>query len=258
MLYEEYGDIALLKFDRLSRAAGFVHAVASKPHNYAPHRGAGREHAIEARRRVCEILGVPFERLTSPEQVQAAEAVRIEPSDWGRGRDGRGSAVPYVDGLLCDSPDVPLVLMSADCPLICVYDSRRPAIGAVHAGWQGTVAGAAENLITQMRRVFGSDPGYLLAGISPCAGPCCYEVGHDVQRIAASRLPDADEIVAIRNGKLTFDLWNANRNQLLRAGLLPENVELASMCSICSPNFWSHRHDGADAGRTALFVAMRA
>ncbi len=257
MLHETHNGIPLLKFERLSRVAGFVHAIASKPHNYAPHRGAGREYAVEARRRVCEILGVPFERLTSPEQVQAAEVVRIEPNDWGCGRDGRGSALKYVDGLLCDTPDVPLILMSADCPLICVYDPARPAIGTVHAGWQGTVAGAAENLINQMRRAFGSAPADLIAGISPAAGPCCYEVGPEVRRIAATRLPDADEVVAVRNGKLTFDLWNANRNQLLRAGLLAENVELAGLCSICTPNFWSHRRDGADAGRTALFVAMR-
>ncbi len=257
MRFEEHGDVTLLRFERLSREAGFVHAIASKPWNYAPHRGAGCERAMAARRRVCTILGVPAERMTAPAQVQAAEIIRIEPSDWGRGGDGRGSALPYVDGLICDTPDVPIVMLSADCPLICVYDPATPAIGTVHAGWQGTVAGAADNLIKQMQKMFGSDPAQLIAGISPAAGPCCYEVGREVQRIAATRLPDADEVVAARKGRLTFDLWLANRNQLVRAGLPRDHIEVAELCSICDRRFWSHRRDGAEAGRTAMFVAMR-
>ena len=258
MFQEIHGDVTLLKFERLSREAGFVHALAGRPRNYAPHRGEGRHDALEARRRVCDILGLPFERLTSPAQVQAAEVVRVEPSDWGRGRDGRASALPYVDGLICDAPGVPLILLSADCPLVCVYDPMTPALGAVHAGWQGTIAGAADNLIAQMRRSFGSDPDRLLGGISPCAGSCCYEVGEDVRRIAATRLPDAEEVLAVRDGRLTFDLSGANRNQLLRAGLRPEHVESSDVCTLCDSRFWSHRRDGSQAGRNALFLALGA
>ncbi|HSW45062.1 MAG TPA: polyphenol oxidase family protein [Phycisphaerae bacterium] len=257
MIEEKHNDITLSMFERLSREGGFVHALAGKPRNYAPHRGVGREWAMKARGRVCEILGLPLECLTAPAQVMAGEVIRVEPQDVGRGRDGRGSAIPFVDGLICDTPGVPLVLLSADCPLICVYDPDRPAIGAVHAGWQGTVAGAVENLIVQMRRCFSSRPERVLAGISPAAGPCCYEIGDEVRRIAAGRLPNADDVVAVRNGRLTFDMWAANRNQLLRSGLDPENIELAGICSICDERFWSHRRDGADAGRTALFVALR-
>jgi len=257
MLAEAHGDITLLKFDRLSREGGFIHAVAGKPHNYAPHRGVGRERAMEARRRVCEILDLPLERLTAPAQVMAGEVLRIEPRDWGRGRDGRSSAIPYVDGLICDTPNVPIVLLSADCPLICVYDPDRRAVGALHAGWQGTVARAAQNLVAQMWRSFGSEPDRLLVGISPSAGPCCYEVGEDVRRIAATRLDNAGECVAVRNGRLTFDLWEANRSQLVQAGVQPKNIELAGICSICDRRFWSHRRDGHDAGRNAMFVALK-
>jgi len=167
MLQETHGDVTLLKFERLAREAGFLHAMVGKPHNYAPHRGDGRQRAMEARERICAILNLPIDRLTAPAQVQAAEVVRVEPSDWGRGRDGRESALPYVDGLICDSPAVPLIMLSADCPLICVYDPDAPAVGTVHAGWQGTIAGAAGNLITQKHRSIPSRPDRLLAGDTP-------------------------------------------------------------------------------------------
>ena len=129
-------------------------------------------------------------------------------------------------------------------------------MGAVHASWQGTVAGAAANLIRKMQRAFGSDPGRLLTAILPSAGPCCYEVGHLVRRIARTRLPDPDACFVEKGGRIMFDLWTSNYQQLVGAGVPPDRVELAGLCSICDDRFWSHRRDGADAGRTALFLAL--
>lgn len=257
MLQETHGDLTLLHFPRLAREAGLAHAMTTRPQNYAPHRGNGRESAIDARRRVCEILGTEYDRLTSPEQVHGGEVVAVEDGDIGRGRDGRGTAVRYVDGLLCDKPGVPLILLSADCPLVCVYDPVRRAVGAVHASWQGTVAHASANLVAQMTRLFGCESARLLAAIAPSAGPCCYEVGHDVRRIAQGKLADVDTFFKPHNDRFLFDLWSANRTQLVSSGVDPANIEIAGLCSICDNRFWSHRRDGADAGRSALFLALR-
>ncbi|RXM21699.1 laccase domain-containing protein, partial [Citrobacter sp. AAK_AS5] len=87
--------------------------------------------------------------------------------------------------------------------------------------------------------------------IAPSAGPCCYEVGHEVRRIARSTLSQADTFFVERNGQLFLDLWSANRRQLIDAGLKADNLETAGRCSICDRRFWSHRRDGADAGRSA-------
>lgn len=257
MLEHIYGDLALLCFPRLARQAGLIHAMTTKPQNFAPHRGQGREGAIDARRQVCRILGVEYECLTSPQQVHGGEVVPVEDADIGRGRDGRATAIPYVDGLLCDKPGVPLILLSADCPLVCVYDPDRRAVGAVHASWQGTVAHASANLVGQMTRCFGCDPARLLAAISPSAGPCCYEVGRDVRRIAQGRLEDAAVCFAPHKDRFRFDLWSANRAQLMASGVLADNIEIAGLCSICDHRFWSYRREGADAGRSALFLAIR-
>lgn len=257
MIEKSHGDLALLFFEQFSCEAGLVHAITTRPQNYAPHRGLGRADAIRWRRRVCDILGVPFEGLTAPQQVHRSEVLRIEDGDIGRGRDGRGSAVPLVDGLITERPNVPLILLSADCPLVCAYDPDRPAIGAVHASWQGTMARAGENLVYQMHRALGSDPGRLLTAITPSAGPCCYEVGPEVRRVARSRLDGADSYFAPRHDRFMFDLWSANRQQLIAAGVSPDRIEVAGLCSICDRRFWSHRRDGPDAGRSALFVALR-
>lgn len=257
MIERSHGDVTLLSFESLEAVPRLVHAVTTRPQNYAPHRGSGREEAVHWRRRVCEVLGMPFESLTSPEQVHGADVLSLEPGDVGRGRDGRHGAIAFVDGLMTDMPNVPLVILSADCPLILVYDPDRPAVGVVHASWRGTVAGAADNLVKQMVRSYGSDPARMRAAISPSAGPCCYEVGPHVRRIAKTRLADADNCFVEQGGRVLFDLWTANRDQLAAAGVPSHAIEIAGLCSICDRRFWSHRRDGAEAGRTALFVGLR-
>jgi len=257
MIQDSYDDLTLLQFERLHQEAALAHAITVRPQNYAPHRGVDRSSAVRWRRRVCDILGAPFEQLTRPEQMHGGEVLPIEEGDVGCGRYGRGSGVRFVDGLITDRVRVPIVLLSADCPLVCAYDPGRPALGAVHASWQGTIARAAENLVRQMERQFGSDPNRLLAAIAPSAGPCCYEVGEEVRRIARTRFNDADRFFVPRGDRLIFDLWSANRQQLIDAGVPSGKIEIAGLCSICDQRFWSHRRDGPDAGRFALFLALR-
>ncbi len=257
MIERTYGNVRLLQFERLSQEAGLIHAVTTKPQNMAPHRGAGCEQAVAWRQQICRVLGVSYESLTSPSQVHGADVLRVEDCDIGCGRDGRGSAVSNVDGLLVDRPGVPLILLSADCPLVCVYDRQKHAVGAVHASWKGTVALAAEHLVHRMQAECGSDPSQLLAAICPSAGPCCYEVGRDVVRIARTRLPDADACFVTRDDRTYFNMWTANRQQLIAAGVKPDNIEVAGLCSMCDDRFWSHRRDGETAGRFALWVALR-
>jgi YfiH family protein len=251
------GELTLLQFENLSRDPVVAHALTTRPHNYAPHRGPDRDRAVYWRKRVCEALGLPFEKLTSPEQVHGADVLAIADEDVGCGRDGREGAVRFVDGLITDRPGVPTIHQSADCPLVCVYDRDRPAVGCIHASWRGTVAGAATNLVRQMERSFESVASRLLAAVSPSAGPCCYEVGPHVGRIVQARFGDADPPLVYRNGRVYLDLWEANRRQLVDAGVNAASIELAGLCTICDERFWSHRRDGAGAGRTALFIGLR-
>jgi len=250
-------DGRFFEFPGLSAEARLVHAFAAKPWNLAPHRGRDCERAVEHRRVICDMLGVSFERLTSPRQVHGAEMLRVEKEDIGRGRLGRDDAVPFVDGLLTDRPGVPLILLSADCPLVLAFDPLHPAVGIVHASWLGTVAGITTRLIERMRAEFLSDPSTLRAAIAPCAGPCCYEVGPEVRRIFRTRMPEADVFFAPKDHKYLLDLPSANVAQLTAAGVPPHRIEVAGACTICDTRFWSHRRDGPEAGRNALVAALR-
>jgi hypothetical protein len=256
MIEQQLGSLRLLSFESLAGEPGLIHAVTTRPLNMAPHRGLGREEAIRWRRALCDVLGLAFDRLTSPEQVMGADVLTLADCDVGSGRDGRAGAVKFVDGLITDRMKVPLLLLSADCPLICAYDPVRHVVGAVHAGWQGTLADGTGQLVRRMSAEHGCRPAHLKAAIAPSAGPMSYEVGEEVLRVARTRRNDADELIQVREGRLTFDLWETNRRQLLEFGVPADHIEVAGLDTITDERFWSHRRDGKDAGRFALIVAL--
>lgn len=256
MIEKAVGNQRILQFEQIASLPGVVHAVTTKPANMAPHRGQHNDQALAWRRELCDGLGLSFDRLVSPEQVHGAELIAVNESDAGCGRDGRATAIKYVDGVMTRCVDLPLICLSADCPLVLAYDPDLHAVGVIHASWRGTVAGAATNLVYQMMIIYGSDPGRLLTAIAPSAGPCCYEVGPEIRRIAATRLTDADACFAERQGSLYLDLWSANRQQLIAAGVSPRNIEISRTCSICDERLWSHRGDGESAGRFAVLVGL--
>lgn len=251
------GGATLLQFPGLATDPRLVHAFTTKPWNMASHRGIGREQAVVHRKSVCALLGVPFEKLTSPQQVHGAELLCVDEGDIGSGRYARAGAVPFVDGLLTDHLGVPLILLSADCPLVLVFDPGRPALGIAHASWLGTVAGITARLIEQMQLSFGCDPGQCRAAIAPSAGPTAYEVGREVYRIFHTRFADADRFFTPRGDRFMLDLWAANTAQLRAGGVPEDRIECAGCCTITDTRFWSHRRDGADAGRNALIAALR-
>jgi len=245
-------------FAALESMPRLVQAVTCAPWNMAPHRGAGQERAVQYRRELCTALGLPFDRLTLPRQVHGAEVLRVQPGDAGAGRHGPEDALAFVDGLFTSEPDLPLMVLSADCPLVLVVEPELPAIGVAHASWRGTVAGIVEWLVRRMTVELEASPARMWAAVGPSAGPCCYEVGPIVRRIAATHWSDADGHFPVRGGRIYFDLWSAIRTQLARAGVPCSQILVAGRCTICDEAFYSHRRQGASAGRFALLAAVRS
>lgn len=250
-------DGVALQFPVLLEIPGFCHAVTTRPWNMAPHRGPGADRAVERRQKVCGFLGLPFGNLTAPDQVHSPHVLRVLPGDIGAGRDGRQTAIKFVDGLICDLPDVPVIQFSADCPIVLVIDPRRRIFGTAHASWRGTVTHIVVELVSQMRREFAVNPAGLLAAICPCAGPDEYEVGDDVRRIALSRVTDADRFFRPHGEKWLFDMRKANAAQLISAGVPQSQIHIAAHSTMSDPRFYSHRRDGAETGRFALIAGFR-
>ncbi len=255
---EAFEDTTLFRFPTLDGIPGFSHAVTSRPWNMATHCGPEVELAVERREKVCRHLGLAFENLTAVEQIHSPHVLRVRASDIGTGREGRHTALRFVDGMVCDLPGVALMQFSADCPIVIAVDPGRRIIGTAHASWRGTVAGIATELVRVMRQDFDVDPAELIAAICPCAGPTDYAVGEDVRRIALTRLPAAERFFTSDADKWLFDMRGANVDQLVRAGIRAESISVASVSTMRDERFYSHRREAAAAGRFALIAGFQS
>lgn len=237
------------QFSALRGAPRLIHAFATRPMDVSA-RADGREpQRRAARARMARDLGLDPDRLHHTIQIHEPRLAVVSP-------DTPPGPLADCDGLLTALPGAALMTFSADCPLILVYDFETPAVGMVHSSWRCTVAHSTRLLVETMRSAFGSKPARLLAGVGPSAGPLAYEVKDDVYQAAAS-LPDRDRLFRAEEGRLYFDLWEANRRQLIDAGVEPANIELAGYCTMThSDVFFSYRREGPGCGHFGLMAAL--
>jgi YfiH family protein len=143
-----------------------------------------------------------------------------------------------------------------------MVDRQRRAIAALHAGWRGTVQRIAEIGVHRMHSEFGSRPEDLSAAIGPCIGSCCYEVGQEVRHAFSGRFAYAETLfTAVEKGNsgpsLHLDLVEANRRQLLTAGLDRASIHVVEGCTACRPDrFFSYRKSGGSTGRLMSVIGL--
>lgn len=159
-----------------------------------------------------------------------------------------------VDGLVTKEKNLLLSVRTADCVPVLLCDKNKTVCAAVHAGWRGTVGGITENAVDIMLSK-GVDISDIIVAIGPCIGDCCYEVGGEVRDEFVSVNPDYDMFFQPNGDKFMLDLTLANTKILENAGILPENISSADICTKCNENhFFSHRRSGSLRGTMSAFI----
>jgi YfiH family protein len=187
------------------------------------------------------------------------------------------------DGLITCTPRILLAVQTADCLPVVLMDPKRRAVGIFHAGWRGTIRRIVEKGVGEMRRCFGTHPRHIKAAIGPGIHSCCYEVGPEVREKFDSQFAySADLFREVRESdpirekypllflsarppghselrhKIFLDLVEANRRQLIDAGVLPSNITASDLCTACRPDLlFSHRAEKGTTGRMMGVVGIR-
>jgi YfiH family protein len=189
--------------------------------------GDSAEHAERARERLRARIAV--ERLVRGHQVHGAIVERVEalPDPAAPQRDADGHATALVG--------VGMMVLTADCLPVALGSAS--AVAMVHAGWRGLAAGVLQTGVDALRELGGDEE--IVAVIGPGAGACCYEVGPEVHAIFG----------AAGRARRPIDLRAIARERLLAAGVA--QVRDVPACTICDERFFSHRREGARAGRQA-------
>jgi YfiH family protein len=164
----------------------------------------------------------------------------------------------YCDALVSNTPNVLLTVKTADCVPILIGDPVTRAFAAVHAGWRGTSSSIVKRAIEQMESEYGSHAANLRVAIGPAANVCCYEVGKDVIDVFKDRFANADELLTpTRDGHARINLHQANREQLIAAGVAADRIHLAPFCTMDRNDlFFSYRQEKKLHGRVGRLMSV--
>ncbi len=211
------------------------------------------ENLTENHRRAANALGVSPDSFVFSDQVHGVRILEVN-------RENFRDPVTETDGLMTNVPGITLATVYADCMPVMLYDPVNRAIGMVHAGWRGTAQSIGPLLVNRMAARYGSKPQHLLAGLGPSIGPCCFQVGVEVAEsfLAMAPLKTDTSWLIEQPGKPHIDLAIINRLLLIDAGVEPQSILSASLCTYCNADlFFSHRRDNGYTGRMAALMAIQ-
>jgi YfiH family protein len=271
MIEKRHGLLTILHFENLLPFKEIGHFVSTRTGGFSEfpyhslnlglHVGDDPDNVMKNRRRLAEALEIPLDQFTLARQIHSGNVRIISDELRGSGSTDHENAVEDTDAMVTDTPEICLIVLVADCVPMLFFDPSMRAVGVAHAGWRGTLQSAASNTVTAMKEAFGSSPANIKVGIGPSIGPCCYRVGPEVISMVESMLHGKSEYILneSKDGKGYLDLWKANLEGLLRAGIERENIEIAMRCTCHEPDlFFSYRRQKADTGRFAAGIMLRS
>ena len=265
MLETHLQSLSTFRFQNLSKQSGVDHFVSTRSGGLSPspyeslnlgfHVEDNPQTVLKNRERLAANIGIPLSHFTIPKQIHSGTVTIVPEEMRGYGAAALDTAVEATDAMITDVPRLCLTVLAADCVLVLFFDPQKKVIAAVHAGWRGTVKLAAQKTAETLKQEFNCDPTELLVGIGPSIGPCHYEVGPEVIAQVEDTFGSTDSYITneTSDGKGYFNLWEANKGQVMKVGIPVQNIEVAQICTYCNAHlFFSERHQ---KGRTGRFGA---
>ena len=219
--------------------------------NISYHRGDAPENVEKNYRLLADALQFSVKNLVMSHQIHS-DLVRVVTKADHLGLDHH--LYPECDALITNEPGTALVIFTADCTPILLWDEKTGAVGAIHAGWRGTAANIAGKTVEKMVAEFGCDPANIRAAIGPNIGACCFEVGGEVpEAMRAAFGPAVEEWIFPKGEKFHMDLKQVNALALRNAGVT--QIDISTHCTMCQHHrFWSHRVHGASRGSQGAII----
>lgn len=231
-------------------SAGYLSSM-----NIGANRGDTPENVLENYRILGAALGFAPEDVVRTHQTHTDIVRRVYREDRGTGLLKPG--FPDCDALITNEPELALVITTADCTPVLLYDPVTGAVGAAHAGWRGTAADIAGKTVRAMVDQFGCDPADIRAAIGPNIGACCFETDADVPNAMLDAFgTEVQAWIRCAGEKYYVDLKQINALALNRSGV--KQIDISCDCTACQPNrFWSHRVTRGVRGSQGAVIVCR-
>ena len=219
--------------------------------------GDQEEDICNNRTALCQLLGVSDDCLIMPHQVHLTKTIQIDKRFLALETFERQEVLEGVDALMTDLRGVCIGVSTADCIPVLLYDREHHAVCAIHAGWRGTVKRIVINAVEAMENTYHTRPQQLKAQIGPGISLDSFEVGDEVYEAFQQEGFDMSAI-SERKGKWHINLPACNGQQLISAGVLPENIARSPICTMKqSADYFSARSLGINSGRIFTGILLK-
>lgn len=222
--------------------------------NIGMHRGDLPENVAKNHEILADALGYDVKKSVLSHQIHT-DTVRVVTEADCMGLDHH--AYPECDALVTNVPGLALVIFTADCTPILLYDPVTGAVGAIHAGWRGTAMDIAGKAVQTMVCAFGCEQANIRAAIGPNIGVCCFETDGEVPAAMEHAFgPEVRQWIHPVGNKYYVNLKEINRYALNRAGV--SHVEVSEDCTACQhQRFWSHRVTQGNRGSQGAVIVCK-
>jgi len=240
-----------------STRLGGISPMPARALNLAGFNEDDAENIYENRRRFLKLFDGDW-ILTGCWQTHSADVRVVRSDQEAQPKPGVLGDDVYCDALVSRTPKILLVVKTADCVPILLDDAKTGAFAAVHAGWRGTSSSIVGRAMEQLQSEYGTRATDLRAAIGPAANSCCYEVGDDVIKVFKERFAESDRLFTPTcEGHARIDLQAANRDQLMLAGVSPDRIHLAPLCTMDRTDlFFSYRREKKLHGRVGRLMSV--
>ncbi|MEK6531958.1 MAG: peptidoglycan editing factor PgeF [Deltaproteobacteria bacterium] len=235
----------------LTRLGGFSEAPFDSL-NLDPRDGDSLEDIRKNTEKIADAFGLNPLSLTLPRQVHGSSVYALD----------KALSNPLfsveADAIVTGLADTPIGILTADCVPILMFDPKRKAIAAAHAGWRGTAKGIAAEVVYAMKNSYKTNPADIIAAIGPHIRECCYSIGPDVAGEFKKTFGSMEGLVCKEKNASRLNLAEANARVLEGAGVQRKNIPLDPPCTSCRvKDFFSYRGQGPRTGRQLSFIMLR-
>jgi polyphenol oxidase len=256
MIHRRARNLSYLQFPHLSEYADIRHGIFTRQGGFSKGcyqglnvgmgNGDNVSHVLQNRAAISDCMG--HSELVFANQVHGTSII----NHFRCGNEGNLHKLPKTesgDAMITGAPGQSLVIQTADCQAVLIYDPVRKAVADIHSGWRGSIQNIIGLTVQAMIKEFDSDPKNLLAGIGPSLGPCCAEFIH-----YRTEIPKAFWSYKISSD--CFDFWAMSKDQLTEAGISGNNIVASNLCTRCRTDlFFSYRKEKS-TGRFAAVIGI--
>ncbi|MBI5416599.1 peptidoglycan editing factor PgeF [Candidatus Poribacteria bacterium] len=265
--YEKDG-IKCLKFSNLELPGIYSHGFTSRlggvsqgPYaslNLGYFVGDIDKNVAENRNKMRRALNLMQTKMVLADQIHSNKVSIVNEKISNSGWEDPRRTVRMSDALITSVRNVTLIITTADCVPILVYDTKREVIAAIHAGWKGTGLEITKRTIELMMKNFRTQPENCQVAIGPSIGVCCYTVDLKVIDFLRSKFSYWRELFNLEKNVLgKLNLVDANKRQLMGIGIPEQNIASSGICTSCSnDSFFSFRKENGTTGRQMAFICL--